>query len=65
MIYILNSDTGVLSLVELSAKSYKELSQTKVLTNNDKEMYASMALSQGRLILRDQHQLKCLDIREK
>jgi outer membrane protein assembly factor BamB len=65
MIYILNSSTGQLSLVELNDQSYKELSQAKVLEGNDGEMYGPIALSHGKLILRDQHQMKCLDIRAK
>lgn len=61
MIITLDGRTGILHLVEPSPEGYKELARAKIF--NDRQMWAPMALSQGKLLLRDQSQLKCLDLR--
>ena len=39
------------------------IARAKVLAGEGGEVWAPMALSDGKLILRDQHRTKCLDIR--
>jgi hypothetical protein len=53
----------VLSLVEANPDRFVELASAKVLTARGREVWANMALSDGRLLVRDRHQLKCLDLR--
>jgi outer membrane protein assembly factor BamB len=63
LIYILHGKTGELFLAEASPDGYRQLARAKVLAGDGGEVWAPMALSDGKLILRDQHQMKCLDIR--
>jgi outer membrane protein assembly factor BamB len=62
MIFILHGKTGVLSLFELNDAGPKLLGKTKLLEAKDGKAWAPMALSQGKLVLRDQRQMKCLDV---
>jgi len=61
LIYILDGARGVLRLAEATPEGYKELAQVKVLST--KMAWAPMALSDGKLVVRDQKQMKCLDVR--
>ncbi len=60
MIFNLEGDRGVLHLIEPSPAGYKELAKAKLLEG--KEIWAPMALSQGKLVIRDQNNMKCLDV---
>jgi outer membrane protein assembly factor BamB len=62
MIYILHGKTGELSLFGLSDAGPRLLAKAKVLEAKDGKAWAPMALSNGRLVLRDQHQMKCLAV---
>ena len=64
MIFVLGGETGVLSLFDANSRQSKLLAQAKVL-NAKKEMFAPLALSDGKLIIRDHHEMKCLDVRCK
>lgn len=63
MILILDGSTGHLTLAQASPKGYKELARAKVLDGKGKEIWAPLALSAGRLIVRDQNQMKCLRLK--
>jgi hypothetical protein len=63
LLYILNGKTGELSLYELSETAPRLLASARVLNAEDGNVWAPMALSEGLLLIRDQHQLKCLDVR--
>jgi outer membrane protein assembly factor BamB len=63
VIFALNGDTGELAMIEPSPDGYKELARAKVLDARDKTVWAPMAISDGKLIVRDQHQMKCLDVK--
>lgn len=63
MIFILNGESGELVLVEANPETYKELARAKVLDAKDKNVWAPLALSDGKLIIRDQHQMVCLNVR--
>lgn len=60
LIFNLEGDKGVLHLIEPSPEAYKELASAKLL--DGKEIWAPMALSQGKLVIRDQQNMKCLDV---
>ena len=61
LIFIMNGATGKLSLVEASPQGFKELGKAAVLSG--KPIWAPLAMSDGKLVLRDQKQLKCLDVK--
>jgi outer membrane protein assembly factor BamB len=54
-------DNGTLTLARVSARGYEKLAQAKVL--DGKEAWAPMALADGRLLVRDYGELRCLDLR--
>lgn len=62
MIFVMN-DTGLLTLVEASPDSYKQLAQAQVLKGHDS--WGPMAMVGGRLILRDLTSMICLDVSAK
>jgi outer membrane protein assembly factor BamB len=58
---IMHGKTGRLYLFDLSATGAHLLSEAKVLDGRDP--WAPMALANGRLLVRDQNHMKCLDLR--
>lgn len=60
VILIMDGRSGVLRMVQPDPKGYKELAQAKVLAGGS--IWAPMALSDGKLLLRDQRRMKCLDV---
>ena len=63
LIYNLDGKKGVLYLIEPSPKEFKSISSVKIL--DGKEIWAPMALSNGKLVVRSQHEMKCLDVKGK
>ena len=63
LLFILNGKTGELTLAEASPAAWKPLATAKVLPAEGGTAWAPLALSDGRLIVRDQHQMRCLDVR--
>jgi len=63
LLFVLGGKSGVLHLVEASPKGFNQLAQAKLLSG--KEIWAPMALSDGKLIIRDQSQMKCVDVSKK
>jgi len=61
MIIALDGKTGILHLIDPSPSGYKELAHAKIFNGN--KMWSPMALTQGRLLLRDQETMKCLDLK--
>jgi len=61
MFFALDGDTGTLRLLEASLTEYKELDSAKVLAGQ--EVWAPMALSDGKLVLRDLSKMVCLNVR--
>ena len=64
MAFVMHGKTGTLSLLEPSDAGPKLLAKSKVLEGRDGEVWAPMALSQGKLLVRDQHEMKCLEVSE-
>ena len=62
LIYLLDGNAN-LNLVEPNPQAYKVISTANLLAG--KQIWAPMALSDGKLVLRDQKQMKCLDIKAK
>ena len=61
MFFVLDGNTGNLHLLEASTTEYKELASAHVLAGE--EVWAPMALSGGKLVLRDLTKMICLDVR--
>jgi outer membrane protein assembly factor BamB len=57
----LHGKRGTLHLVEPSPEGYKELAKAKLFSG--RQMWGPMALSQGKLLVRNQKELKCVDLR--
>lgn len=63
MAFVMHGKTGELHLFELSPGGGKLLAKSKVLNAENGMVWAPLALSQGRLVVRDQHQMRCLDVK--
>jgi outer membrane protein assembly factor BamB len=63
MFLILEGKTGVLRLVEASTTAYKELASAPVLKGPD--VWGPLALSDGKLVVRDLGQMVCLDLKRR
>lgn len=61
LIFNLDGKKGVLCLIEPSPEGYRELAQVNLL--GGREIWAPMALSQGKLLVRNQSEMKCLDLK--
>lgn len=61
MFLVLEGKTGTLRLLEASTTQYKELASAQVLSGPD--VWAPLALSDGKLVIRDLGRMVCLDLR--
>ena len=61
MFFVLEGRTGMLRLIEASTTGYKELASAQVLSGPD--VWGPMALSDGKLIVRDLTRMVALDVR--
>jgi outer membrane protein assembly factor BamB len=61
MLIALEGRKGTLHLVDPSPEGYKELARAQVLKG--RELWAPLALSDGKLIVRSQDTMKCLDLK--
>ena len=62
LIFDLDGKKGTLHLIEPSPSEYKELAQVSILSG--KQIWSPMALSQGKLVVRSQTEIKCLDVKQ-
>ena len=62
LIYVIDGDTGELCIVEPHPEAYTEISRMPLL--HGKEIWGTLALSEGRLLCRDQSHLVCVNIRK-
>jgi len=60
-IYTVDGNTGDLCMVKPDPTGYQELGRAKFL--GGEQIWGTVALSDGKLLIRDQSQLKCIDIR--
>jgi len=63
MFFVLEGKTGVLRLIEANTKEYRELDSAQVLSGHD--VWAPMALSEGKLVLRDMTKMVCIQVGAK
>ena len=61
MIYAVDGTSGDLCMIEPDPSSYKELARANFLAGQ--QIWATIAMADGRILLRDQTQLKCVDVR--
>lgn len=61
MFFALDGDTGKLRLIEAGIAGYNELASAQVLAGQ--EVWSPMALSDGKLVLRDLTKMICLNVR--
>jgi outer membrane protein assembly factor BamB len=61
MIVTLDGKRGVLYLIEPSPDAFKPIAEAKIFSG--KEIWAPMALSDGKLLVRNQTELKCLNLK--
>lgn len=59
-LYVL-SDDGILHMLEITAEGYRELGRKPVLDGHD--AWGPMAVAAGRLVLRDDTRMVCVDLR--
>jgi outer membrane protein assembly factor BamB len=68
MLIVQDGYSGVLRLVEPRADAFRVLARADlfgVTDDDDHRMWAPMALSAGRLLVRSQDELKCVDVRSR
>lgn len=63
MILSLAGNDGTLRLIEPSPEGYRELASAKIFDKARGPIWAKMALTDGKLVLRDQRTLKCIDLK--
>lgn len=61
MFFVLEGKTGMLRLVEARTDEYRELAHAQVLSGHD--VWGPMALSDGKLVMRDMGRMVCLDVK--
>jgi outer membrane protein assembly factor BamB len=60
MFFVLDGDTGKLRLIEANTTGYNELASAQVLAGQ--EVWGPMALSDGKLVLRDLSKMVCVNV---
>ena len=60
LMYVMDGRTGELYIVEPSPQGFKSLGKAKLL--GGKEIWGPLALAGGKLVIRDQSQMKCVDL---
>jgi outer membrane protein assembly factor BamB len=63
LIYNLEGNNGTLHLIEPSPEGYKELAKAPVLKSGKERMWAPLVLVDGKLLVRSQEEMKCLDVK--
>jgi outer membrane protein assembly factor BamB len=61
IMYVMDGRTGELYIVEPSPAGFKSLGKAKLL--DGREIWAPLALADGKLLIRDQSQMKCISVK--
>ena len=61
LIFSVDGREGILNLIEPSPEGFKRLASAKLLAT--RECWGPLALSDGKLVIRDQEQMKCVVVR--
>jgi hypothetical protein len=62
MLIGLDGDSGMLYLIEASSEAFNKLAEAKVVAEKG-QTWAPIALSDGKLIVRDHTVMKCLNLK--
>ena len=65
MVISMGGGDGMLRLIQTDPSEYKELTAAVIFSNlkdNDNQIWAAMALSNGKLVVRNQNEMVCLDL---
>lgn len=62
LIFAMDGNKGILRLVEARPDGYKEVGQAKIVEGKGGLVWGPMALADGKLIVRDQTQVKCVNV---
>lgn len=62
LILIQDGKSGDLGLIDPSPDGYKELARARLFPNRPREPWAPLAFSQGKLLIRDDKQMLCVDL---
>jgi hypothetical protein len=57
-----NGKNGDIHLIEPSPEGYKELGKASFFDSNKSQAWAPLAFSQGKLVIRDQEKMVCVDL---
>jgi outer membrane protein assembly factor BamB len=60
MFFLVDGQSGMLRLIEANTTGYKELASAQILSGE--EVWGPLALADHRLVLRDTHQMVCLEV---
>ena len=63
IIYAMDGASGELQIVQPSPEGFKSLAKAKIL--GGQQIWGTLALADGKLVIRDQSQLKCVDVSAK
>jgi len=63
LLYVVDGTSGDLCLVQPDPSGYKELGRAKYLSGD--QIWGPASFADGRVLIRDQKQLKCVDVRAK
>jgi len=61
--FFILSDEGVLTVIEVSTKEYRQIAEAKVLQGHD--AWGPLAIADGKLLARDSRQMVCIDVRAR
>ncbi len=61
LILSIDDEEGILYLIEPNSQGFRKLASIDLL--NTKECWGPLALSDGKLLIRDQEQMKCIAVR--
>jgi len=61
MFFILEGNSGMLRLLEADTSGYEEIASVQVLSGHD--VWAPMALSDGKLVIRDMTRMVCINVK--
>ncbi len=63
LIFVMDGRTGELHLFEARPDQCRQLASARVLAAEGKYVWAPLALADGKLVVRDQKQMKCLQVK--
>jgi hypothetical protein len=63
LIFAMDEPKGELVMLEANPEACRELGRTKVFESDGKNCWSPMSLADGKLLLRSDRELKCLDLR--